>query len=37
VLGAGWQRKVAFEFGRDVAPLQPLLDRVRTLRRRLDP
>jgi len=37
VVGAGWQRKVTFEFGRDVAAVQPLLDRVRTLRQRLDP
>jgi len=32
VVGADWQRSVTFEYGRDIPELQPLLNRVRSIR-----
>lgn len=37
VVGADWRKSVTFEFGANITELQPLLDRVRTLRQRFTP
>lgn len=37
VIGAGWQKRVTFEFGAAMPDLQPLLGRVRALRGRFTP
>ena len=37
VIGADWRKSVTFEFGATIPELQPLLERVRTLRSRFPP
>jgi hypothetical protein len=37
VVGADWRKSVTFEFGATIPELQPLLERVRTLRSRFPP
>jgi hypothetical protein len=37
VVGPDWRKSVTFEFGATIPELQPLLDRVRTLRSRFTP
>jgi hypothetical protein len=37
VVTADWTKRVTFEFGATLPPIQPLVDQVRAIRRRLEP